>query len=147
MSSIHDMIWNVYIWYPRYTMFMFGSRLWFYVLYIPSHQIFPYLITGETQQWLTGHRHVSKSVTSLCPTQWLNWLNSLPNLITICQKLWPPCASTHTDRQTHPGTILCVYIYIYKITYKLIILVANIRPISMMLADYFTKWRKLHKWI
>ena len=49
MSGIHDTLSLSGKSGHKYTIFLPGPRLWFYVLWIPSRQIYPYQIIEETE--------------------------------------------------------------------------------------------------
>ena len=68
-----SMMCSIYVWYSRYTItisgikdtwtiFMSGSRLWTYALWISSHQIFSYQISEKIEQWCTNHIVTSRNL-------------------------------------------------------------------------------------
>ena len=120
MSGIHDthylclvfLIYIVYVWYPWYIIFMPGPCLWFYVLWIPSHQISLYLISGEveTMAYLSQLRY-EICVHDPPMSCHMTWLRSMPNLVAIGKKMWSLCGNTQTHTHTHTHLHQLNYIY------------------------------------
>ena len=92
---IHDKLCNIFaryqwyalfVWYRWYTIIMSLLGFCFYVLWIASHEIFPYLIFEESATLVYWSCHVPKSMTTtrLCPTSWSDCIPciSLPNAVT-----------------------------------------------------------------
>ena len=108
VSGNHEIMHNVYIWYPWYAIFMSGSRLWFYVLYIPSFKFFTYNISNY---WSNGNIDRLVTVTSrnwwhacttrLCPTPWLEWTPCLIGSQSVKNVGSYAITHTHRDRHTH----------------------------------------------
>ena len=120
-----SIIFVICLWYPRYTLvlsgihdsciiYMSGSCLWFYVLWISCHQISSYLISEEVETMV----YMSQSLHEICDETdddplmscLVTRLGFMQNLITIDIKVWPPWGNTHTDRHIQEW-IVCIYIY------------------------------------
>ena len=51
------------------------------------------------------------------PMAWRGFSGFMPNLISIGQKLWPPCGNTQTNRHTH--------IQLYRLMFRCVVILSH----------------------